>query len=366
MFGSQSVLKVWAPLIDDATKSVSTANVTAKYSITLITGVRHLRQLTQNKLSPTTFRMKIKQFINTVKERGQDIKIVLCSILPDTTPDMVDGADMMNSILQEFTNIPGVIYGDTWSRFADYHYSMNGVHPKPACAARITQTIIRALSSSQSTRINERTTRRQDHFPAPPWSTMQRNVSSTLQPLHGPQPSMQPTLRQPLHEPQRPMQPPSMRLSHGSPPLINQHPPHAHSPDVQSPPVQSRPMQPPPPFQLLHGSPPLVNQHPPHAQSPDVQSWPVQSPPVQSPPMQSPPVQSPPMQSPPVQSPPMQSPPVQSPHMQSPPVQSPHMQSPPVQSPPVQSPPVQSPHVCNQHLSNHHRCSHCLFNHHHQ
>ena len=57
MFGSQTVLKVWAPLIDDATQAISNGNVIAKYSITLVAGVRHLRQFTQNKLS---LRMKIK------------------------------------------------------------------------------------------------------------------------------------------------------------------------------------------------------------------------------------------------------------------------------------------------------------------
>ena len=60
---------------------------------------------------------------------------------------MIDGAAMLNGILQDIANLKGanVLYADTASRFADAHISMDGVHPKDGYVGRMAQEIKRSL-----------------------------------------------------------------------------------------------------------------------------------------------------------------------------------------------------------------------------
>ena len=143
MFPSEHTEKCWAPYYDLAIRALNEYDV--QKTVTLVLGVRHLRQMMNNLLSSTSFRSKVCELKNTVAEKFPNVTLIICSIIPDSTPAMIDGAAMLNSILQDIahTSGPNVRFADTASRYTDAHNSMSGVHPKPAYIWRMGQTIYR-------------------------------------------------------------------------------------------------------------------------------------------------------------------------------------------------------------------------------
>ncbi len=123
----QTTVKSWAPYIDMATTIVQNRSRVSK-SITILIGVRHLRQYISRNLSISQYRERMERFVQAARSTHPTAKIVLCSILPDSTPDMIEGAAMLNSILTDMTDDINVVYADTQSKLAVD--AMDGVHPR--------------------------------------------------------------------------------------------------------------------------------------------------------------------------------------------------------------------------------------------
>ena len=138
-------MKHWAPYYDLASKALEMFSV--QKTITLVTGVRHLKQMVNHSLSPSSFRIKVTHFVETALARNPSVKVVICSLIPDSSEEMIDGAAMLNGIPQDIANLKGanVLYADTASRFTDAHRSMDGVHPKDGYVGRMAQEIKRSL-----------------------------------------------------------------------------------------------------------------------------------------------------------------------------------------------------------------------------
>ena len=123
----QSTKKIWAPYIDMATTQLNNGIMVSK-SITVLIGVRHLRQYIYKKLSMSQYRERVEHFVETAKSIHPTAQIVLCSILADGDPNMIEGAVRMNSILIEIADGAKVIYADTQSKMSPD--AMDGVHPR--------------------------------------------------------------------------------------------------------------------------------------------------------------------------------------------------------------------------------------------
>ena len=148
LFGAETSVKIWAPYIDLATKELE--HTSATKSIILVNGVRHLRQMLSNKLSPSSFRMKIGKFIEAARASSTTAKIVLCSIIPNAEQEMIDGAAMLNSILKEMADgFHGsrVVYANTAIKFTNTVETLKGkgVHPKVSHIGRMANTIMESL-----------------------------------------------------------------------------------------------------------------------------------------------------------------------------------------------------------------------------
>ena len=92
LFGQHNVystVKHWAPYYDLASKALEMFSV--QKTITLVTGVRHLKQMVNHNLSPSSFRIKATHFVETSLARNPSVKVVTCSLIPDSSEEMIDG-----------------------------------------------------------------------------------------------------------------------------------------------------------------------------------------------------------------------------------------------------------------------------------
>ena len=81
LFGQHNVhstVKHWAPYYDLASKALEMFSV--QKTITLVTGVRHLKQMVNHSLSPSSFRIKATHFVETALARNPSVKVVICSL----------------------------------------------------------------------------------------------------------------------------------------------------------------------------------------------------------------------------------------------------------------------------------------------
>jgi hypothetical protein len=116
-------------------------------------GVRHLNQNVDKYVDP--------QFL---PRKCVGVEEHCYSIIPDSTKAMIEGAALMNYILQDVASNNGskVKLADIASRYINAHNSMPGIHPKPSHIWRMGQSIYRARVSKSMTerRLNGRTNAR--------------------------------------------------------------------------------------------------------------------------------------------------------------------------------------------------------------
>ena len=172
LFNSSSTsVKKWAPYIDLATRYVRDFTITGH--VVLVVGVRHLCQMMQKALSPSSFREKVQEFINSVKASNPAAKVVLCSILPDSDQKMIDGAAMFNSILQEFVNGGSITFADSISRLQSQPNAMRGYHPTKSHIGLLAMAIKEAMGRTRQ-------------VTAPRFANQRRNHGSSFRSNKGP------------------------------------------------------------------------------------------------------------------------------------------------------------------------------------
>ena len=93
-----------------------------------------------NTLSPSSFRSKLEDTVKSMQTKFSGIKLVLCSIIPDSSSEMIDGATMLKYIIQEVVDRNGP-NADVAFLYMDAHTSREGVHPKKPFIGRTAKTI---------------------------------------------------------------------------------------------------------------------------------------------------------------------------------------------------------------------------------
>ena len=152
LFGhTQKSIKVMAPYVDQGGRVMK--NVSAAQSVTLIAGIRHVHQLLNKSMSPTTFRMKVDIFVKCVTVSSPNAKIIICSFIPSDDQESKDGAAMLNAVLQDAADsitANNVTFANTATKFVNKSQMMDGVHPKLAYMGRMARVIKDALRDRPS------------------------------------------------------------------------------------------------------------------------------------------------------------------------------------------------------------------------
>jgi hypothetical protein len=145
---SSNSIKKWAPYVDIA-QGIS-QKITAKKSVVLITGVRHLTQIMNKTLSFIDFEEKISCFIDTTKKNSPGAQIIISSILPSNNDDVKSVASEMNQIISSLAHKKSICYADSAARFRNTVATMQGIHPKVKHIGLLASPIIAAIRQSNS------------------------------------------------------------------------------------------------------------------------------------------------------------------------------------------------------------------------